>query len=533
MNLFRILVFAVCWIGTPVVGVAAGLDTVQQAQSEVQEQTRTFASTLSVVLQELSALGASEGDLELMRETIAELNQLTEEEMETVLAALTEAMERTEGGLSGGELVDAVQVQVTVVEKMRLVLARIRVRQGELSVAEKAERLRRRQAENQHRTEMVRVGRGDTIEAEAEQRAIDQGVQGLVREMRVILESARQDGQVGFDRESANPERMVELAKRAIRELESEQYERASQTQKELGELLADLAAEAGLEQSSKESILGLVQQLKWVRGEQQRLQEEGGPTVGEEQESLAVETESLRIRAESVNAPAGFQVGIAARSMRAAVVAVTAGPAKDPAADQERAILALERAIAWLEQDLEKMENEEGEGDPLAELAEMFQEAQQLERRQRAMSDGGQADQAQVARETAALQQEAQEHSPDAARELGRAAARMAAALDEELSQEERSRLQDAAADQLAAAVQSIQSKGRELRNSPPGPGTGTLASGPGVREDEELLGPGGLSPGEREAIQAARREPVSPEYAPWVEAYFNQLSRRGAENP
>jgi len=47
----------------------------------------------------------------------------------------------------------------------------------------------------------------------------------------------------------------------------------------------------------------------------------------------------------------------------------------------------------------------------------------------------------------------------------------------------------------------------------------------------DDELLGPSELSPAERAAIESARREPVAAEYAPLVEAYFDNLSRQSGQ--
>jgi hypothetical protein len=235
------------------------------------------------------------------------------------------------------------------------------------------------------------------------------------------------------------------------------------------------------------------------------------------------------------VNAPAGFQVANAAKAMRRALADLSAKPAVSPTDPQNQALQALQKAIDLLEASLEEMDSE-GEGDEAAsmeELAQMYRQAENLQHRQNQQNNSGGSlnDQAQIARETAELQSEVAQDSPEAARQLGRAAARMAEALDENLTEAARQGMLDEAAERLAEATQTILSEGRARRNQPPGSGTGGQSMETVVL-DEDILGPSELSPAERDAIEAARREPVSSEYAPLVESYFDKISRQSGQN-
>jgi hypothetical protein len=515
----------------PLSMVSAQLESVQDAQSDVREGASEFAQSLKPIFEELAELGASEADLSLIRQTLGELNQMTDEEMAAILLALSAAMENPGAEGSDEQLQAAFKGQVSVFEGLRKIMERLRDRQTELAIATKADALRRRQAENQHQTEMLRQEQGDAIAAEAEQRALEEAINELVRELEAIQESAEQEGADDSATDEAALERMEALAEQATEQMEAGEYDQAAQTQKELGEMLADLAAETGMEQASEEFLEDLVRQLKSILERQTALKDAGLQGAPDVQEELAIKTESLRIPTENVNAPAGFQVAAAAKSMRLAIIALSAEPPALPTDAQVVAIVALERAIELLEENLEEMEESggEGEGDDMAELAQMYQQAQNLQNQQNQQnqSDGSPGNQAQIARDTAALQEDAQELSPEAARQLGRAAARMAEALDPELDEAERERLEEAAAEQLGAAVQSIQSEGRARRNTPPGQGTGGQFM-EDVELSDDLLGPPELSPADRAAIESARREPVGQEYAPLVEAYYEQLSRQ-----
>lgn len=526
------LITALCVFSVLLSSAVAQLESVQDTQADVRQGASEFAQSLRPIFEELLELGASEADLSLIRQTLGDLDQLTDEEMEAIFQSLAAVIENPGAVDSGEQLQAAFQGQASVVAGFRRILERLRERQTELSIASKAEGLRRRQAENQHQTEMLREEQGDAVAAEAEQRALEKAVNELVRELEAIQESAEQEGADESAADEAAMERMEALAEQATEQMEAGEFDQAAQTQKELGEMLADLAAETGLEQNSEEFLQDLVRRLKSILERQITLRDAGLQGAPDVQEDLAIETESLRIPTENVNAPAGFQVAAAAKSMRLAIVALFIEPPVSASGIQATAIGALERAIELLEENLESMGEGEGEGDEMAELAQMYQQAQNLENSQNQLnqSGGSPGNQAEIARETAALQEEAQEHSPEAARQLGRAAARMAESLDPELEEAERNRLEEAAVEQLAAAVESIQSEGRARRNTPPGAGPGGQSM-EAVELANDLLGPAKLSPADRAAIESARREPVGQEYAPLVEAYYDQLSRQSGQ--
>jgi hypothetical protein len=174
-----------------------------------------------------------------------------------------------------------------------------------------------------------------------------------------------------------------------------------------------------------------------------------------------------------------------------------------------------------------------QSEADAMAELADMYRQADNLQKRQKQQNqEGGSAqNQAEIARDTAELQKNVLESSPEAARNLGRAAARMAEALDTDLSEKERSDKEAQASAQLASAVKAIQTEGRERRNEQSGAGGG-LQSIDDVELSDDILGPSELSPAERAAIESARRQPVSPEYVPLVESYYEKLSKQSGSS-
>jgi hypothetical protein len=530
----RVFLLSVCLLTTSLAAVGSELQSVQREQENIQETTHGFAQQLKPILLELGELGASEEDIILIRQTMGELTQLTDQEMVAILQLLGTALTDPDAAGAGGQLEAAFQGQEKVVDGLRKIFERLRTRQTELSIASKAEGLRRRQAENQHRTEMLDAGEGDAVSAQAEQRALEEAVEELVRELKAIQDSEKQEGADVSAVDEETLQQMRELAEEASQQMDAEAYSQAAQTQKELGEMLADLAAETGLEQSSEEFLEDLVRQLRALLARQRSLREVGLSEAVPDQERIAIETETLRVPTENVNAPAGFQVAGAAKAMRTALLALSSDPIVSPESSQLMAIQSLEKAIELLEQNLEEMEESEGEGegDEMAALAEMYRQAENLRNRQNQQnSEGGsQSNQAQIARETAELQQEAAEASPEATRSLGRAAARMAEALDPELSEAEREAVKVAAAEQLASAVEAIQSEGRARRNTPPGQGSGGQSM-ENVVLDDELLGPSELSPAERAAIESARREPVAAEYAPLVEAYFDNLSRQSGQ--
>jgi len=523
-----------CVLAVNFASAASEIESVQSAQEGIRETTQGFVQQLKPILLELGELGASQEDVLLIQQTMGELTQLSDQEMAAILQMLSAALTQSDATAANEQLESAFQGQGKVVEGLRKIFERLRSRQTELTIATKAEELRRRQAENQHHTEMLDEGEGDAVSAEAEQRALEEAVEELVRELEAIQESAEQEGSEAPAVDQETLEEMRALAEEASQQMEDQEYDQAAQTQKELGEMLADLAAEIGLEQSSEEFLEDLVQQLKALLARQTAQMELGVEGSMEDQERIAIETETLRIPTENVNAPAGFQVAGAAKAMRAALVALSADPVATPGDSQLLAIQSLKKAIELLEKSLDEMEKAdgEGEGDDMAALTQMYRQAENLQNRQNQQnsSDGSPADQAQIARETAELQQDAAESSPEAARNLGRAAARMAEALDPELDEAEREAIEEAAAEQLASAVEAIQAEGRARRNTPPGQGSGgqSLES---IVLDDELLAPSELNPADRAAIESARREPVAVEYAPLVESYYDNLSRQSGE--
>jgi hypothetical protein len=414
---------------------------------------------------------------------------------------------------------------------LRQIFDRIRTRNLELTIASKAEALRRRQVENQHLTEMLDEGTGDAAEVQAEQRALEYEVNELVRELEAIQESAEQEGVAASPVDESVLEQLSELAAEATEQLEANQYSEAANTQQEIDEMLADLAAETGQELGPTEVVENLLEQLRSLLQRQVALGDGDANAIEAEQERLAVETELIRVPIENVNAPASVQVASAADNMRKVLGALSRESIVVSVDSQTATIEHLERAIELMEQTLEGMEDGEGDsGDGLEALVQMYEDANQLERQQGQQNDGeGSAGgQAQLARETAELQSEVLESSPEAARSLGRAAAGMAQALDPDMDEAERQQILDEAAEQLAAATEAILNEGRARRSEEQaGQGGGGLSQMELIVLEDNILGPSTLNPADRAAIEASRREPFSPEYAPLVEAYYDKLSR------
>jgi hypothetical protein len=507
------------------------IKSVKSAQVEVKVGTNEFVQNLVLVFDELVALGASTEDLALIQATLGELTQLSDQEMASILTALESAL--NEPGAAGVDdnLNAALAGQAKVVNVLRQIFDRIRTRNLELTIASKAEALRRRQVENQHLTEMLDEGTGDAAEVQAEQRALEYEVNELVRELEAIQESAEQEGVAASPVDESVLEQLSELAAEATEQLEANQYSEAANTQQEIDEMLADLAAETGQELGPTEVVENLLEQLRSLLQRQVALGDGDANAIEAEQERLAVETELIRVPIENVNAPASVQVASAADNMRKVLGALSRESIVVSVDSQTATIEHLERAIELMEQTLEGMEDGEGDsGDGLEALVQMYEDANQLERQQGQQNDGeGSAGgQAQLARETAELQSEVLESSPEAARSLGRAAAGMAEALDPDMDEAERQQILDEAAEQLAAATEAILNEGRARRSEEQaGQGGGGLSQMELIVLEDNILGPSTLNPADRAAIEASRREPVSPEYAPLVEAYYDKLSR------
>lgn len=507
------------------------IKSVKSAQVEVKVGTNEFVQNLVLVFDELVALGASTEDLALIQATLGELTQLSDQEMASILTALESAL--NEPGAAGVDdnLNAALAGQAKVVDVLRQIFDRIRTRNLELTIASKAEALRRRQVENQHLTEMLDEGTGDAAEVQAEQRALEYEVNELVRELEAIQESAEQEGVAASPVDESVLEQLSELAAEATEQLEANQYSEAANTQQEIDEMLADLAAETGQELGPTEVVENLLEQLRSLLQRQVALGDGDANAIEAEQERLAVETELIRVPIENVNAPASVQVASAADNMRKVLGALSRESIVVSVDSQTATIEHLERAIELMEQTLEGMEDGEGDsGDGLEALVQMYEDANQLERQQGQQNDGeGSAGgQAQLARETAELQSEVLESSPEAARSLGRAAAGMAQALDPDMDEAERQQILDEAAEQLAAATEAILNEGRARRSEEQaGQGGGGLSQMELIVLEDNILGPSTLNPADRAAIEASRREPVSPEYAPLVEAYYDKLSR------
>jgi hypothetical protein len=507
------------------------IKSVKSAQVEVKLGTNEFVQNLVLVFDELVALGASTEDLALIQATLGELTQLSDQEMASILTALESAL--NEPGAAGVDdnLNAALAGQAKVVDVLRQIFDRIRTRNLELTIASKAEALRRRQVENQHLTEMLDEGTGDAAEVQAEQRALEYEVNELVRELEAIQESAEQEGVAASPVDESVLEQLSELAAEATEQLEANQYSEAANTQQEIDEMLADLAAETGQELGPTEVVENLLEQLRSLLQRQVALGDGDANAIEAEQERLAVETELIRVPIENVNAPASVQVASAADNMRKVLGALSRESIVVSVDSQTATIEHLERAIELMEQTLEGMEDGEGDsGDGLEALVQMYEDANQLERQQGQQNDGeGSAGgQAQLARETAELQSEVLESSPEAARSLGRAAAGMAQALDPDMDEAERQQILDEAAEQLAAATEAILNEGRARRSEEQaGQGGGGLSQMELIVLEDNILGPSTLNPADRAAIEASRREPFSPEYAPLVEAYYDKLSR------
>jgi hypothetical protein len=507
------------------------IKSVKSAQVEVKLGTNEFVQNLVLVFDELVALGASTEDLALIQATLGELTQLSDQEMASILTALESAL--NEPGAAGVDdnLNAALAGQAKVVNVLRQIFDRIRARNLELTIASKAEALRRRQVENQHLTEMLDEGTGDAAEVQAEQRALEYEVNELVRELEAIQESAEQEGVAASPVDESVLEQLSELAAEATEQLEANQYSEAANTQQEIDEMLADLAAETGQELGPTEVVENLLEQLRSLLQRQVALGDGDANAIEAEQERLAVETELIRVPIENVNAPASVQVASAADNMRKVLGALSRESIVVSVDSQTATIEHLERAIELMEQTLEGMEDGEGDsGDGLEALVQMYEDANQLERQQGQQNDGeGSAGgQAQLARETAELQSEVLESSPEAARSLGRAAAGMAQALDPDMDEAERQQILDEAAEQLAAATEAILNEGRARRSEEQaGQGGGGLSQMELIVLEDNILGPSTLNPADRAAIEASRREPFSPEYAPLVEAYYDKLSR------
>lgn len=502
------------------------LQEVEQSQIQVGEGVNGLADRIEPVLVELAELGASREDMELVRESLAQLRQLSDEEIMAILVALRQAV--SDPAQADESLRAALAGQERVLQSLGLLFDRLRQRQQEMELASKAEALRRRQAQNRHQTELARQGQGDRVAAEAEQRAIEDAVNDLTREAEAMAETARQEGNEQAALDQGDIDAMKEWAQQATADIQNEQLDQAVADQARLEEMLADLAAQTGQEQASAEFAENLVLQLQALLERQQTLGQDAAA-----QESVAVDTEVVRVPVENVNAPAGYQVAAAADHMRLAFVKLSGSPPQEARSEQDMATQALELAIKLLQQNIENMQQDAQQQTPeeqLQDLAEMYRKADELQKRQDQVNHegGNQQEQAALARETAELQKDVLEDSPEAARDLGRAAARMAEAMNADKTPEERQELREEAARQLAKATQAVLEKGRAMRNDPPGQQGGGLSSMGEVALESDVLGPEKLTPAERDAIAAAQDQPVSPEYAPLVEAYYDKLSRR-----
>jgi hypothetical protein len=507
------------------------LQEVEQSQIQVSEGVNGLADRIEPVLEELAALGASREDMELVRESLAQLRQLSDEEIMAILVALRQAV--ADPAQAEESLRTALAGQERVLQSLGLLFDRLRQRQQEMELASKAEALRRRQAQNRHQTELARQGQGDRVAAEAEQRAIEDAVNDLTREAEAMAEAARQEGNEQAALDQGDIDAMKQWAQQATADIQNQELDQAVADQARLEEMLADLAAQTGQEQASAEFAENLVLQLQALLERQQALIRSGPAQDPAAQESLAAETELVRVPVENVNAPAGYQVAAAADNMRQAFVKLSTSPPQDARPVQDMAIQALELAIKLLQQNIENMQQNAQQQTPeeqLQDLADMYRKADELQKRQEQVNHqgGNQQEQAALARETAELQKDVLEDSPEAARDLGRAAARMAEAMNADKTPQERQELREEAARQLARATQAVLEKGRAMRNDPPGQQGGGLSSMGEVALESDVLGPETLTPAERDAIAAAQDQPVSPEYAPLVEAYYDKLSRR-----
>ena len=660
------------------------LNRVRNTQIEVKDGTNQFLSDLRPIFVELGELGATREDIGVIEDTLLTLQKLDRGDLSRIITALDGAISAPNSGVALENMREALEGQDEVQDVLRQIFERLRVRQKELNRAARAENLQKRQSENHHRSEKLKQGDGDPAIAEAEQRAIERAVREMAQEMaesreEAALEASMRDQAEGErQNESAEEERKIEkmqdLAEKATQALEDNNFDEASKAQERLEEMLSDIAAETGREPASADFLDDLLAQLRSLLARQRALTDHAGDPASAyaEQDAIAVETNSLIVSVQGVNAPSGFQVESAVKAMRQALAAIKDGRATP---FQRTAIKHLELAIQRLEGEREKVasaaenegassepgaeeqagesdaSNEEGEssesgesndspgenptgedpapseqgeseesGEPgeteaegesdnpsepgekndspesekpegasepsakgdsekepgdrsgkkpsskqkseaekaksLEELARKYEKAKGLRDRQAQQSEneGSPEEQQAIARETAELQSDVLADSPEAARELGRAAVRMAESMNPKLSPEEQASLQAEATEALNEASQTMLKQGREQWAQAQAPSDSSSESdspskknsdknGLGLHGDnrvdnaedaeyrEEVFGDVELSPADRSAIEAARDEPVSPEFSPLVESYYEKLSRVNAE--
>lgn len=331
------------------------LGGVKQSQIKVRQEVNEFRSLLRPIFNELGQLGATPEDIDIIREALIELQKMDQQEMGAIVSALDDAIQSPALAANSEKMRGVLKRQEVVLKTLQRIFDRLATREQKQKLIARVESLRHRQSLNTHRTENLKNGEGDALLAKLEQRAIEESVHDLARQIEADQENAKQNGRDSSGIDKKTLDSLKAKAEQATQALAEGKYAKAAQAQQQLEEILADVAVEAGEEPVTKELLLDLTDRLKELVARQQALLDGGNELARSypEQDAIAGETHALIVPVQDLNAAAGYPVRSAADAMRLALAAMNGG---DPANFQINAIENLKLAIMRLESQGEKV---------------------------------------------------------------------------------------------------------------------------------------------------------------------------------
>jgi|GEM_PF-6241841 hypothetical protein len=409
---------------------------VAREQGRATERVAELSAGYRRMLDEMRRLGAGKDDIALVESALEELAQLTDSDLARILDQLNKGdSESLVGAYSGQKLVAA---------RLRTLVAKLQIRQQELAIAARARELADRQAANRPLTAALKpnhpVSSPARIQVAAEQQAIREETASLAEQVRRLRATPGLTPSESLERLST-PEALTALtgaADAAVEQFDVSDFPASLAQQTLLLDRLSRLAELGKRIPPPVETARAALAQLDALLAAQR-----AKPDAAT-QAALAARAEALRPDVDGLAAAAGAQLRQAAEAMRHN--AQTPSPSAASAA--ERALQAARDQVGQVAERLAAAEtahppataaNTRQEADLLVRLA---REAMAIQRAQETLNKSIETEtpppstlivdreQTDLARRTAALQQQVQAIGHEAAGPLGQAAVRMAESL-------------------------------------------------------------------------------------------------------
>jgi hypothetical protein len=424
----------------------APLNTITKDQRDVDARVDELTKAYQALLAQMRALGTAREDLVLVENSLKELANLRQQDMQRILTQL-ESAAATPG--DSAPLAGALADQKLVAARLRSLVARLQLRQQELALATRAKELAARQAANRPRTAALKAdtptSASGRVLAGAEQQAIREETLSLAEQVQRLRADPQVTPSPTLERLSqpANLDGLRAAANDAADQLKAGDFPGAFAQQTLLLDRLTRLGELGSRTPAPAEAAKAAADAVKKLLQDQKALAADAKPDAAKQAE-LAARADALRPQVDGVLAAAGSQVRQATEAMR------PTGDTPPSAAQQAEATQHLENASALLNKQAEQLATAEAarppetaatqaaEADLIARFARealVLQKSQeQLNTRVASATPPTPAsldrEQTDLVRRTAALQQQVLQAGHEAAGPLGQAAVRMSEAL-------------------------------------------------------------------------------------------------------